>query len=170
MRLSNYFLQWSRRRALIYLTTDWMIGFRGGSSLAVGREFFSSSPRLEPTQPPLEWVPESFFHGGKAAKAWSWVLTYFKCWGQEWRGAIPPPPSVHLYGVVLSWAQWQICFNFTICYSPPDGGMVLCDGLQRARKQSINFWCTISECACRCSWEHIRKIKWKYLYVIIQND
>jgi len=33
-----------------------------------------SRPNQGPTQPSIEWVPGSY-HGGKAARVWSWSLT-----------------------------------------------------------------------------------------------
>jgi len=32
---------------------------------------------MGPTQPPIQWVLGGFFHGGKAAGAWSWPFISF---------------------------------------------------------------------------------------------
>jgi hypothetical protein len=46
----------------IELATGWM---NRGSSSGRGWEFFSSPPRLRPTQPPIQWVPEVLSLGVK---------------------------------------------------------------------------------------------------------
>jgi hypothetical protein len=62
--------------------SDWLRAGRlkgRSSSPSRGKNFdFSKSSRkaLKSTQPPIQWVPEAFSPGGKAAGAWSWSLTY----------------------------------------------------------------------------------------------
>jgi len=43
----------------------------------------TSRPALEPTKPPIQWVPW-FLSEGKATGASIWPLTSTKCRGQEW--------------------------------------------------------------------------------------
>jgi hypothetical protein len=50
---------------------------RFDSRQRLGIFFFTTASRtaLEPTQPPIQWVPGGSFPGSKAAGAWSWPLT-----------------------------------------------------------------------------------------------
>jgi hypothetical protein len=79
--------------------SDWLRAIRPkGRSSSPGRVkniLFSTSsrPALGPTQPPIQWVPEGSFPGGKAAGASSWPLTSSQCRPRSRKyGSIHPLP------------------------------------------------------------------------------
>jgi hypothetical protein len=75
----------------------------------------TSRPALDPTQPPIQWVPGGSFPGSKAARAWSWPFSAIQCRGQRMRGAILPLSQY----VFMAWCliKHRDTFNFYLYVS-----------------------------------------------------
>jgi hypothetical protein len=61
--------------SVYWLSTGWTVGVRFPVGVGIFLFTNASRPALGPAQPPIQWVPGAVSLGGKAAGAWSWLLT-----------------------------------------------------------------------------------------------